>query len=146
MGWLSKVLNAFRRDPKRLMPESEFVIEFDDRSVKLSHPKKSTEEVLWSDLHEVEIVTTDDGPWACDWYWVLHGASSGIAVPQGATGEVGLLERLQRLPGFDNEAVIRAGPHTDNHRVTCWKRHAPNGGPAPPFGSSGIAEEPPSVS
>ncbi len=152
MSWLSKLFFTFRPDPKRLMPESEFVVEYDDQSVTLSHPKRQAESVQWSDLQQVEIVTTDDSPWACDWYWVLHGLSSGIAVPQGTTGEAGLLQRLQKLPGFDSGAVLRAG--TANHHVTCWKKHAaqaepgasPNGGPATPSGNSGVTEGPPSVS
>ena len=132
MSWLSKVMSALRRDSQRRMPESEFVVQYDDRSVTLSHPRRGTQAVLWSDLQEVEIVTTDDSPWACDWYWLLHGATSGIAVPQGATGEATLLERLQRLPAFDNEAVIQASARSDNHRVICWKRHTPTAEPGAP--------------
>lgn len=104
------------------MPERQFVVEFDDRVVSLSHPERKKEEVAWADIDEVVIATTDDGPWACDWYWVLRAGSGGLVVPQGATGENKLLERLQRLPGFDSGAVLAAGPRTDNSQVTCWKR------------------------
>jgi len=86
MSWLSKLFRQDRRDPKPLLPESEFLVECDDRSITLSHPKRPTETLLWSDLQHVEIVTTDEGPWACDWYWLLHGANSGIAVHKEPLG------------------------------------------------------------
>jgi hypothetical protein len=123
MRWLSTLLAPFKRGPERLMPERRFVVAYDDQQVTLSHPERATEAVAWSDLQEVEIITTDDGPWSCDWYWALHGSTSGIAVPRGATGEMDLLKRLQKLPGFSNEAVLQAGGHTDNHRVSCWKKN-----------------------
>jgi hypothetical protein len=122
MSWLFQLLASLKRAPKPLIPETEFVVAFNDQQVSLSHPKRATESLAWSDLQHVEIVTTDDGPWNCDWYWVLHGSTSGLAVPQGATGEGALLKRLQKLRGFDNEAVLQASPRTDNHRVSCWRR------------------------
>lgn len=33
-----------------------------------------------------------------------------------------LLERLQRLPGFDNEAVVAASASSTEARFTCWAR------------------------
>ena len=33
-----------------------------------------------------------------------------------------LLSRLQQLPGFDNEAVIKAMGSTNNAKFLCWKR------------------------
>jgi len=64
--------------------------------------------VGWADLQKVEVVTTSDGPFHPDVFWVLHGTEGGCAVPQGATGDKQLLDRLQALPGFDNGAVIAA--------------------------------------
>jgi hypothetical protein len=53
---------------------------------------------------------------------VLHGRDGGCAVPQGATGDRLLLERLQALPGFDNNAVIEAMSSTSRRRFLCWQR------------------------
>ena len=76
----------------------------------------------WDDLQRVEIVTTDHGPFAPDVFWVLHGLKAGCVIPQGATGEKELLERLQALPGFRYEAVIEAMSSTENRRFLCWER------------------------
>ena len=59
-------------------------------------------------ISAVEIVTTDEGPMTEDVFWVLHGPQSSLSIPQTADGTDDLLERLQRLPGFDNEALITA--------------------------------------
>lgn len=81
-----------------------------------------SESVTWSDLFLVEVHTTDQGPLAEDVFWVLHGASdTGVVVPGSAvTGD--LLERLQALPGFDNEALIRAMGSTVNAVFECWRK------------------------
>lgn len=68
------------------------------------------------DLQRVEILTTDQGPFRPDVFWVLHGSETSCVGPQGATGERELLDRLQKLPGFRNEAVIKAMPSTENRR------------------------------
>lgn len=122
MSWLSGLFGQREGDARRLPREGEWVVALDEQQVSVSHPERGTESLAWSDLREVEIVTTEDGPWGCDWYWVLHGAESGLAIPQGATGEMALLERLQRLPGFDNESVLRAGSRPECRRVRCWQR------------------------
>ena len=56
-------------------------------------------------------------------FFVLAGASgAGCVVPQGAPESDQLLERLQRLPGFDNGAVIRAMSCATDERFLCWRR------------------------
>ena len=78
----------------------------------------------WGDLQKVEVVTTGNGPFAPDVFWVLHGTGGGCLVPQGATGDKELLERLQALPGFDNRAFIEAMSCASERRFLCWQRAA----------------------
>lgn len=124
MNLFAALVEKLRRARYRPHPESEFVVTTDDQRVTLCHPRRATETLAWADLRQVEIVTTDDGPRRCDWFWLLHGSNSGLAIPQGATGEHALLERLQKLPGFDNRAVIETSPVAGPQRVTCWTRQA----------------------
>jgi hypothetical protein len=102
-------------------PEPERV-SFDDAAVTRWMPGGRTERVRWDELEEVGIVTTDEGPWTEDVYWMLRGANGGCAVGSEAQGMDALLERLQQLPGFDNEAVIRAMGSTENATFVCWRR------------------------
>jgi hypothetical protein len=77
-------------------------------------PNGKTESIRWDELREVGIVTTDEGPWAADVFWLLLCDGVGCAVPSEAQGARTLLERLSELPGFDARAVIEAMGCTDN--------------------------------
>ena len=84
----------------------------------------SFEQVDLSELEQVRVMTTDDGPYAEDVFFVLIGAAqTGCVVPQGAMPDQ-LLERLQQLPGFDNAALIQAMSSTDNAEFICWPPNA----------------------
>jgi len=105
-----------------LEPESRFIVRISDIEVACERPDGKTERVGWNDLQRVEILTTSEGPMVPDVFWLLHGTNGGCAIPQGATGERALLERLQALPGFDNGQVIEAMGSTSDRRFLCWQR------------------------
>ena len=94
----------------------------DDTAVRQVSPEGGVKEVRWDDLAEVGIVTTDAGPFDEDVYWMLIDAGGeGIAVPSSAVTDE-LLDRLQTLPGFDNEQMIHAMSSTEDARFVCWQR------------------------
>ncbi len=109
-------------DRPRLQPESHYLVQISESDVSCARPDGNMESVAWDDLQQVEIVTTDDGPFRPDVFWVLHGSTTGCVVPQGATGEPELLERLQQLPGFRNGAVMEAMCSADNRRFLCLEK------------------------
>ena len=95
----------------------------DDLVVRRELGDGTIEEVAWEDLVEVQIVTTDEGPFVDDVFFLLAGRNgTGVCVPQGAPGSAPLLERLQRLPHFDNDQVIQAMMSSKNARFVCWKK------------------------
>jgi hypothetical protein len=115
---MSFIQKFFRRDPK-----PKVHVAFDTEQVTRTLPDGRTERVRWADLQEVDILTTDEGPAADDVIWMLLGKNdSGCAVPSETEGMKELLPRLQELPGFDNEAVIKAMGSTNNAIFVCWKR------------------------
>jgi hypothetical protein len=113
-------------DTTGLVTESMFVVECSETGVTCNRPDGTMEKVDWGDLQRVEIVTTDEGPWSPNVFWVLHGSESGCLVPQGATGDKELLKRLEDLPGFDNDAFIRAMGCASNERFLVWSKSAEN--------------------
>lgn len=121
------VIRAKEREnnpPAKLDPESLHVVRLTDSAVIHERPGGEVEQVEWSDLNKVEVLTTDEGPFAPDVFWVLHGSKTGCVIPQGTTGDAELLKRLQALPGFRNEAVIDAMSSTSNRRILCWEKKA----------------------
>ena len=106
----------------KLIPESLSVVSVDDTRVECCHPQGDIQTVPWDELQQVVILTNDQGPWFCDFYWHLVGDKSECFVPQGATDEDHLIEALEKLPGFDNEQVGAAMRCVDNQRFVCWIR------------------------
>jgi hypothetical protein len=98
------------------------VVEFNDEQVTRTTADGIRETLLWSELQEVSIITTDGGPYVDDVFWELRGTSNGCLVPSQAEGIKELLSKLQELPGFNNEAVIHAMGSTDNAKFLCWQR------------------------
>ena len=114
------LFDFLRRRPKRAC------VTVTDEEVIHMRPDGSTESMRWDQLAEVGILTTDEGPFQEDVFWMLLGADgrSGCAVPQGADGNEELLARLQQLPNFDNGTVIKAMGSTANASFTWWKRRS----------------------
>ncbi|MCC6524707.1 MAG: hypothetical protein IT373_18770 [Polyangiaceae bacterium] len=78
--------------------------------------------VAWRDLIKVSILTTSAGPFDEDLFFVLHAADGhACVVPGGCAHTRGLLARLQRLPRFDNEAVIQASTCCCDAELPCWE-------------------------
>jgi hypothetical protein len=100
-------------------PASREAVTFDEIGVQRVMQNGKVESVTWDDLQQVFIITTDEGPFQEDVYWMLAGSSSGCAVPGSAQGVKELLPRLQALPGFKNEAVIEAMGSAQNAKFLC---------------------------
>jgi hypothetical protein len=103
------------------------MLQIDDAGVRREVGDRKVEQVTWDGLVEVCILTTSEGPFAEDVFIVLVGVGgAGCAVPLGAPESTQLLERLQRLPGFDYKAVIRAMQSTGEEKFVCWRRPVPD--------------------
>ena len=115
------VLGAQRVCPSLFEPPKARV-EVDERGVRRFLPAGKTEAVAWDDLIKVSIMTTDEGPAGEDLFWMLHARDGhGCAVPHEQACALGLLDRLQWLPGFDNIAVIQASGSTQWAEFVCWE-------------------------
>ncbi len=108
---------------KRAFQPRQTRVVVDDWGVRRRSADDAVEEVAWNNLVEVDIVTTDQGPYLEDVFFVLHGSDGkGCVVPQELAVPAKLLERLQALPDFDNGKVIEAMACAENARFVCWKK------------------------
>ncbi len=121
MGFWSRLRSrlAAARGPG---PEAGWEVAVSDEGVACTRPDGSVVSIAWADLKRFTVMTTDEGPFRPDVFWVLSGDGSGCFVPQGAKGGAALLERLQALPGFDNEAFVEAMASTSLRKFVCWER------------------------
>jgi len=99
-------------------------VRFDDDGVVHQTARGTVETIRWDELDEVGILTTDDGPWGDDVYWMLLavGRTHGCGIRSTTAGMDALLTRLQQLPGFDNKAVILAMGCAAEASFLCWRR------------------------
>ncbi len=123
-GWIWD-FQRFRQHHERvrLSPESRFNVVVDGAEIVSHRPDGTIERVALAAVKEIFVVTTSDGPWAPDVWWLLLGAGScvGCSFPSGATGEQYILALVQKLPGFDNQAVIAAMGSTADRKFLCWR-------------------------
>ncbi len=79
------------------------------------------ERVRWEDLKSVTIVTTDQGPFLEDVFFVFETKDAGVVISQEWSVKLKLLDLMEKkLEGVDNEQFIAAMGCTDNARFTIW--------------------------
>lgn len=79
------------------------------------------ERVRWEDLKSVTIVTTDQGPFLEDVFFVFETKDAGVVISQEWSVKLKLLDLMdKKLEGVDNEQFIAAMGCTDNARFTIW--------------------------
>jgi hypothetical protein len=81
------------------------------------------EHVAWGDIARVRILTTDQGPWLEDVFFVVDSRNGdGCVVTHDLAVRSGLLEALQsRLEGVNNAAVIEAMCSAEAREFTIWE-------------------------
>ena len=81
----------------------------------------TVQRVLWRDIQTVTIVTTDQGPWLDDVFFVFAAKDSGVVIAQEWDSRVGLFDFMsKKLKGLDYESMIRAMGSTDNASFPIW--------------------------
>lgn len=111
-----------QQHPSRLDLERKHIVRVSDDSISCERPDGTIEQVAWADLQRVDFRTTSDGPLLPCQFLVLTGSASSFVIPCGATGADAMTDRLQKLPHFDNNAVIEAASKTGESVQTCWRR------------------------
>src|SRR5689334_18788212 len=101
------------------MPRCDDIL-IDGNGVTRALDDGNIERVAWRDLVEVALVTVETGPFHEDLFFVLGGADGRRCSLPGAQAAQ-LLPRLQRLPGFDNQQVMRAADCVDDAQFVCWR-------------------------
>ena len=84
--------------------------------------RKREERVLWDELTQVEILTTDRQ----DFFFLLDGRDgAGVAVSNQLAAKHALVALLQRrLPGLDSKAIIEASGSTQKRRFLVWQKQS----------------------
>ena len=106
-----------------LTPRRRENVQVDDTGV-IVVATKGRDEVHWDDVTRAYIITTSDGPWGEDVFFVLEGTEGkGCVVPHDAAVRTKLLEEMQaRFDGIDNRKVVEAMGSTSRATFTIWEK------------------------
>lgn len=97
-------------------------VSVDDTGVRRRLADGSEEAVTWAGLSSVMVRVIPDGPWNEDVFFMLVGTDGkGTAIPSGDPAADALIERLQSLPGFDNEKFIEAMTTDADQAYVVWE-------------------------
>lgn len=96
------------------------VVTVDDATITFQTPQGQVRTFAWSDLEavDVEAATKIFG----SLHYVLKGADTALKVPEDAKGFGKLRDRLEELPGWDNEAFISALSATESATFSAWRK------------------------
>lgn len=106
-----------------LTPRRRENVQVDDAGV-IVVTKKGRDEVRWGEVTCARIITTSDGPWGEDVFFVLEGTDGkGCVVPHDAAVRTRLLQEMQaRFEGIDDRKVIEAMGSTSRATFIIWKK------------------------
>jgi len=76
----------------------------------------------YQDLTKILVVTTDKGPDDVDYFLVLETPEMLVIIPQNVLEFDKLIEELQELPRFDEDAIDKASESVDDKVFTAWKK------------------------
>ena len=114
-------LRAYRRLLKATAGQPSMALECSADAVRYRRGDNERT-VRLEDLQSVRIITTDEGPFVEDVFWVLiPHAGEPVVIPSGESGTQELLELVGTLDGFDHGAVIAAMGSVDRAEFVCWE-------------------------
>ena len=103
-------------------PEDDFNVIITDEFIRVEHPRRKTEQILWKDINEIRFINTDEGPFVLDVWLALIGENSGCLVPQGAKGFDTVYDIVSKYENFNFENVIKSMSCSSNEQFGLWKR------------------------
>jgi hypothetical protein len=103
-------------------PEDDFVVTITDTFVRVEHPQRKTEQVLWENIEQIKLFNTDQGPWLPDVWLGLMGKEDGCLIPHGAKGFDAVFDIVSKYEGFNLDNFIESMSCTDNAEFLLWTK------------------------
>ena len=107
---------------KRKEPEDYYETIITEEFVRVEHPKRETEQILWKDIEVIKLINTDAGPVAPDIWLALLGKNSGCLIPHGSVGFDKLYEIISKYDNFDFGNMTNSMRCTENEEFLLWER------------------------
>jgi hypothetical protein len=104
-------------------PEELYHVLISEEGISCEHPEREKESIKWSDIREVEVKTTDEGPFLPDVWFIFKGDQSSCSIPQGADGFDldTAFSVFGRFEGFDYDTFTSSMSCSENKSFSCWR-------------------------
>ena len=122
MEFLNKIFGKKLEPTKEKQLEDFYEVELNEKSIIVTHPKRPTEQIDWSDIEEIKLANTDEGPFLPDVWMILMGNGKGCSIPQGSAGWDKVYDIVSKYEGFSFENVIKSASCTDNQIFELWRK------------------------
>ena len=122
MGFWDKIFGSKNEKKIRKQPEDYYETEITDVYVKVTHPKRETEQIDWNEIEEIKLINTDEGPLLPDVWLILMGNGKGCSIPQGSDGWNRVYDKVSKYDGFNFENVIKSASCADNEIFELWNK------------------------
>ncbi|RYE23149.1 MAG: hypothetical protein EOP42_23565 [Sphingobacteriaceae bacterium] len=106
-------------------PEDDYVVLISDDCVQVNHPWWGNKIIKWTDIEQVLLVNTDQGPWFPDVWLTLVGCNGSFKIPLGAKGYEEIYAVVSNYEGFNFENVIESMSCTERATFILWDKNNP---------------------
>ena len=117
-----RILEKIFGKPKPKNPEDNFIVTITDEFIRIEHPERKIEEILWNDIKEIKLINTNAGPFAPDVWLAMLGDNSGCLIPQGSKGFEPVYDIISKYENFNFENFISSMSCTENEEFLLWKK------------------------
>ena len=100
-------------------------VQFSDSGMHITQGNGRERDIAFSAIEQIDIITTDQGPWQEDVWWCfyLSNEEKPVYLPQGIKGEEQILLVLEKhFAGIDFQTFIMAMGSADNAVFNLWRR------------------------
>ena len=116
-------INRQKGKGRKTIPPPYGKVHFDEEKIVLLRECGEEVSIYWEEVAKLRILTTPDGPFAPDLFWVFDTCEgTGMKIPSEADGMSELSDRLMNLSGFRSEEMIVAMSSTEYASFEIWKR------------------------
>ena len=97
------------------------VVEIDERRISYLGPLGGGA-ISLDEMMRIQILTTDNGPFASDLLWQFTDRSGQrLTIPGNAEGTDGIFDALAAYKGVNYDAIVQANGSTTNQSFTIWQ-------------------------
>lgn len=103
-------------------PESEYKVTITDKFLRVHYPDHGIQEIAWSEVKEIKLINTGDGPFLPDVWLTLSGDNATCSIPQGSPGYDEVYEIVSRYPDFNFNNVINSMLSKGKKEFSLWTK------------------------